>query len=175
MAQAIIVHLTLRAREEKTSQNYRAARNIMDQARLLWRHGIGIVKPDFSVEEEHEVVVDEARALENLARENKRSGYREEATKCIPRAQSLRSKNLGIEKPDFSVEEWHELAVDEVRALENLARKNKNLRSWKAAHECILEAQQLWSDGLGIKKPAFLAEEWYQLEVDSIQALEERA
>lgn len=74
MAQARIVHLILRAREEKRSGNYRAARDIMDQAQLLWRDGLGIEKPDFSVEEWRDLVVDRVQALETLARKHKNSG-----------------------------------------------------------------------------------------------------
>lgn len=82
-------------------------------------------------------------------------------------AQQRWRDGLGIKKPDFSVGEWsqlHNLAVVKLQALEDRARNYKDSGYSREAYDDMLEAQQLWSYGLNIKKPDFSAKEWLELE-----------
>lgn len=64
--------------------------------------------------------IEQIKELEILAQRNKSKGYCDTARNAMHKAQSIWSPALGIAKPDFSSEDWHELNIEQMERMLSL-------------------------------------------------------
>jgi hypothetical protein len=112
----------------------------------------------------------EVESLLALARRNKNRGYHDAARNAMRQAQSKWSPELNVERPDFSPREWRELNLDQVKKLEDLARKNKNGGYHDAARNAMRQAQSKWSSELNVERPDFSPREWQELDFEQYRS-----
>ncbi|BCR99786.1 uncharacterized protein AKAW2_50128A [Aspergillus luchuensis] len=65
--------------------------------------------------------------------------------------------------------------MDEVKRLEDHARRCLRMQLFDPGCDAMREAQELWNPALGVAKPAFSSDELRQIEVGKVQTLENLA
>jgi hypothetical protein len=104
-------------------------------------------RSEFTTAERHKLDVLQMEALVALARRNKSNGNYNSARNAMRAAQKLWHEkpplSTALPRPDFTTAEWHEVNVQQIEALVDLAHRNAQ-SGWRGgAQNAISQAQEL--------------------------------
>lgn len=97
--------------------------------------------------------IEQIKELEILAQRNKSKGYCDTARNAMHKAQSIWSPALGIAKPDFSSEDWHELNIEQMERMAAIAEENA-LSGWESGARAALERARIAWERLAEPRPS---------------------
>jgi hypothetical protein len=93
------------------------------------------------------------------------------ARNLVREAQDKWTPTLGIPRPDFSNEVWHEVAVAETQDLMKRAEIRRAGNHFDTARDLVREAQDKWTPTLGIPRPDFSNEVWRELDTRQMEEM----
>lgn len=151
--------LAARAQRYQRAHDFHGALDFMAQAQTLWQPYMDIPLPRFSKEELSEMIVMHIIHVASIARRYKQERDFSGALRMMLQAQSLWEPSIGLQKPQFSRQELHEINIGRVMYLESIARRYQQNRFFESAYDRMARAQALWEPSMGFPRPHFSPEE----------------
>lgn len=170
-----VQELETAARKNYRMKQYQRAHRGMAEATGLWDETLNIPKPCFCEEEKIQIDVARVRTLETRAREAYQLGEFRSARLYMEGARSLWTDRLRTAEPSFTTGENLEIMRGEVQEFEALARRDMQNNAFQRARINMVEAQELWAEGLGIDKPGFTLSELQRISLDEVEGIESQA